>query len=126
MDKLITYGATVGRILIASIFVIAGYNKIFGFESAQGYMEKFGVSGMLLPLVIVTELGGGLALAAGWQTRIVAFLLAGFTLIAAVIFHGDIADRMQYLFFLKNVAIAGGLLAVVSHGPGPLSLDNHQ
>ena len=65
----------------------------------------------------------GLALIAGWQTRIAAFLLAGFTLLAAIIFHTDFANQVQYLFFMKNLAIAGGLLALVAHGPGPLALD---
>ena len=86
-------------------------------------MAKFGVPGILLPLVIVTELGGGLALIAGWQTRIAAFLLAGFTLLTAIIFHTDFANHAQYLFFMKNLAIAGALLALVAHGPGPLALD---
>ncbi|MGI9386773.1 MAG: DoxX family protein [Methyloligellaceae bacterium] len=126
MNNLAGYGATVGRILLAAIFVIAGYGKIFGYAAAQGYMEKFGVPGLLLPLVIITELGGGLALVAGWQTRVVAFLLAGFTLLATVIFHNDFADRIQFLFFLKNLAIAGGLLVLVSHGPGPLAVDNRR
>jgi len=123
MKNLAPYGATAGRILLALIFVTAGYNKIVGYDGAVGFMAKFGVPGMLLPLVIVTELGGGLALVAGWQTRIAAFLLAGFTLVAALIFHTDFANHVQYLFFMKNLATAGGLLALVAHGPGPLALD---
>ena len=117
------HGATVGRILLALIFVLSGYNKIVGYEGTAAFMVKFGVPGILLPLVILTELGGGLALIAGWQTRIAAFLLAGFTLLAAMIFHTDFANHVQYLFFLKNLAIAGGLLALVAHGPGPLAFD---
>ena len=125
MTNLAPYGATVGRILLALIFVLSGYNKIGGYyEGSVAYMMKFGVPCLLLPLVILTELGGGLALIAGWQTRIAAFLLAGFTLLAAIIFHTDFADQVQYLFFMKNLAIAGGLLALVAHGPGPLALDN--
>lgn len=123
MTKLAPYGATVGRILLALIFVLAGYNKIGGYEGSVAYMAKFGVPGIFLPLVILTELGGGLALMAGWQTRIAAFLLAGFTLLAAIIFHNDLATKVQFLFFMKNLAIAGGLLAIVAHGPGPLAMD---
>ena len=123
MKDLAPYGATAGRILIALIFVIAGYNKIVGYDGTVGFMAKFGVPAMLLPLVIVTELGCGLALVAGWQTRIAALLLAGFTLVAALIFHTDFANYVQYLFFMKNLAIAGGLLALVAHGPGPMAMD---
>ena len=123
MKNLAPYGATAGRILLALIFVTAGYNKIVGYDGTAAFMAKFGVPGMLLPLVIITELGGGLALIAGWQTRIAALLLAGFTIIAALIFHTDFANYAQYLFFMKNLAIAGGLLALVAHGPGPLALD---
>ncbi len=121
--NLAPYGATVGRILLALIFVLSGYNKIVGYEGSAAFMGKFGVPDHFLPLVILTELGGGLALIAGWQTRIAAFLLAGFTLLTAIIFHTDFANHVQFLFFMKNLAIAGGLLALVAHGPGPLALD---
>ena len=105
------------------IFVIAGYNKIVGYDGAAGFMEKFGVPSILLPLVIVTELGGGLALIAGWQTKIAAFFLAGFTIVTALIFHTDFANHVQYLFFVKNLPIAGGLLVLMAHGPGPMAMD---
>jgi len=123
MTKFTPYGATAGRVLLALIFVAAGYSKIGGYDGTVAFMAKFGVPGILLPLVIITELGGGLALIVGWQTRIAAFLLAGFTLISAIIFHTDFTNYVQYLFFMKNLAIAGGLLALVAHGPGPLALD---
>ncbi|MGD8875847.1 MAG: DoxX family membrane protein, partial [Gammaproteobacteria bacterium] len=67
-----------GRILVSAIFIMAGINKISGYAGTQGYMESMGVPGALLPLVILLELGGGLAVLLGWQTRIAAFLLAGF------------------------------------------------
>ena len=123
MTNLAPHGSTVGRILLALIFVVSGYGKIVGYDGTVAFMAKFGVPGILLPLVILTELGGGLALIAGWQTRIAAFLLVGFTLLAAMIFHTDFANHVQYLFFMKNLAITGGLLALVAHGPGPLALD---
>ncbi len=124
MEKLVQYAATVGRIPIALMFVIAGFSKIAGYGGAQGYMEGFGVPGVLLPLVIATELGCGLLLLVGWRTRLAAFLLAGFTLTATAIFHNNIADSTQYLFFMKNLAIVGGLLVLVAHGPGPLAVDS--
>jgi putative oxidoreductase len=92
----------------------------------QGYMESMGVPGAMLPLVIILEVLGGLALMLGWHTRLSAFLLAGFTILATLIFHSNIGDQTQMLFFMKNLAIAGGLLLVVSLGAGPYSIDNRQ
>jgi putative oxidoreductase len=116
--------APVGRVLLALMFVLAGLNKIPGYAGMQGYMESMGVPGVLLPLVIALELLGGLVLMLGWHTRITAFLLAGFTLLATLIFHANIGDQTQYLLFMKNLSITGGLLMVVSHGAGPYSIDN--
>ena len=112
-----------GRILMSLIFIVAGFNKIGGYEGTQGYMESMGVPGMLLPLVILLELGGGLLLLVGFKTRIIAFLLAGFSLLAAVIFHNNLADSMQSIQFMKNLALAGGFLYIAAWGPGAWSLD---
>ena len=112
-----------GRILMSLIFIVAGFNKIGGYEGTQGYMESVGVPGMLLPLVILLELGGGLLLLVGFKTRIIAFLLAGFSLLAAVIFHNNFADSMQSIQFMKNLALAGGFLYITAWGPGAWSLD---
>jgi putative oxidoreductase len=124
MEKLNPILALVGRVLLAIMFVVAGYGKIGGYADIQGYMDSMGVPGMLLTLVIILELGGGLAIIAGWQTRIVAILLAGFCILAAFIFHLDFADRMQSIMFMKNLAVAGGFLALAAYGPGALALDN--
>jgi len=86
-------------------------------------MASVGVPGGLLPIVISLELGGAIALIVGWQTRVVAFLLAGFAVVSALIFHTHFADQIQMIMFWKNVSIAGGLLLLVVHGAGPLSLD---
>lgn len=112
-----------GRILISSIFIMAGINKINGYAGTQGYMESMGVPGALLPLVILLELGGGLALLLGWQTRLAAFLLAGFTVLSAMIFHANFGDQMQSILFMKNLAMAGGLLFVVAGGRHVWSID---
>ncbi len=124
MEKLNPYFGLTGRVLLAIAFVVAGYGKIGGYAGTQGYMESFGVPGMLLPLVIVLELGGGLAIIAGWQTRSIAILLAGFCLLTAFIFHLDFADRMQSSIFMKNLSMAGGFLVLAAFGPGALALDN--
>lgn len=124
MNSLIQLSAPAGRILLATIFLIAGYGKITGYAGTQGYMEAMGVPGQLLPLVILTEILGGLAILLGWHTRIAAFLLAGFTLLAALIFHTNFADQMQQIMFLKNLAIMGGFFMLIHHGPGAYALDN--
>ena len=120
------YSSVVARILLAHIFVLAGMNKIMGYAGTQGYMEMMGVPGILLPLVIILELGGGLALVAGWQARWVAYALAGFSIISAMTFHNNLADQVQMIMFMKNLAIAGGLLLIAEHGAGAYSLDNRK
>jgi putative oxidoreductase len=111
------------RILMSQIFIISGIGKITGYAGTQGYMAKMGVPGALLPLVILTELGGGLALLFGFQTRWVALALAGFTFLSALIFHMNFSDQMQMINFMKNLAMAGGLLLFVRHGAGAPSID---
>ena len=120
----------IGRVLIAALFIGAGYGKIAGFEATAGYMEMMGVPGALLPLVILLELGGGLLLLVGYQTRLVAFLLGGFTVIASVLFHlipsaglEGMAAQNEMIHFWKNLAVAGGLGFVFAHGAGALSVD---
>lgn len=113
-----------GRVLMSFIFIMAGINKIGAYAGTQGYMESMGVPGMLLPLVILLEIGGGLALLLGWQTRIAAFLLAGFSIVSAIIFHANFADQMQSILFMKNVAIAGGLLFLVASAEQQWSIDS--
>ena len=112
-----------GRVLMSAIFIMAGINKIGGYAATQGYMDSMGVPGALLPAVILLELGGGLAVLLGWQTRISAFLLAGFSVLSALIFHANFGDQMQSILFMKNMAMAGGFLLLVAGGPGAWSLD---
>lgn len=112
-----------GRALLSVIFIMAGISKIGAYAGTQGYMESMGVPGALLPLVIALEIGGGLAVLLGWQTRLAAFLLAGFCLVSAAIFHANFGDQMQSIMFMKNLAIAGGLLTLFASGAGAWSLD---
>jgi putative oxidoreductase len=112
-----------GRVLMSAIFIMAGISKLGAYTATQGYMESMGVPGVLLPLVILLELGGGLAVLLGWQTRISAFLLAGFCIISALIFHANFGDQMQSILFMKNLAMAGGFLFLVAGGAGAWSLD---
>ncbi len=122
-DKFSTQIQLAGRLLIAYIFVVAGWGKIAGYAGTAAYMESQGIPGALLPLVIATELGGGLLVAVGFQTRIAAFLLAGFSIVSAVLFHYNPADQGQMISFMKNLAMAGGFLFIVANGPGAWSLD---
>ncbi|HEY0972902.1 MAG TPA: DoxX family protein [Solimonas sp.] len=117
------YTDLVGRLLIALIFVGAGYGKIGGYAGTQAYMESMSVPGGLLPLVILVELGGGLAIVLGFLTRFAALGLAIFSVLSAFLFHANFADQMQQILFMKNLAMAGGFLFLVGNGAGPLSLD---
>lgn len=113
-----------GRFGLAALFVLAGVGKLgAGYAGTQSYMEAMGVPGALLPLVIVAEIGGGLALAAGLLTRWAALGLALFSVASAFLFHFQLADPAQFVNFWKNVSIAGGLLFVVANGAGALSVD---
>ena len=112
-----------GRVLLAALFLLSGVGKIGGYDATAGYMAAVGVPGALLPLVIAIEVLGAAAIIVGWKTRIVAFLLAGFTLLSAVIFHSNFADQIQMIMFLKNLSIAGGFLLLVVHGAGRISVD---
>ncbi len=123
MEKVTTI---VGRILLGHIFLLAGISKIGDYAGTQGYMEAMGVPGMLLPLVILLEVGGGIALIAGFQARITALALAGFSIVAAVSFHADFSNQMQMIMFMKNFAIAGGLLFVTAFGAGTWSVDAYR
>ena len=123
MDKMKDVALLAGRVLLALMFVMAGWGKIGGYAGTQGYMEAMGVPGFMLPLVILLELGGGLAIVLGLFTRSLSVLLAGFTLMAAFIFHYQPAEQMQMLMFMKNLSVAGGFLALAAAGPGAFSLD---
>lgn len=115
-----------GRILLASLFLLSGFSKITGYGATAGYMAAMGVSAALLPIVIATEVLGSLAVIVGWHTRVAAFLLAGFTLLAASLFHNHLGDQIQMIMFLKDVAITGAFLMLVANGAGPLSLDQRR
>jgi putative oxidoreductase len=112
-----------GRAMLSAMFISAGFSKIGAYAGTQAYMESVGVPGLLLPAVIALEIIGGLAVLGGFQTRIAALLLAGFTLLAAVIFHSDFSQPMQTILFTKNIAITGGFLLLYAHGPGDWSFN---
>lgn len=112
-----------GRILLTVLFLVSGFEKIGSYSQVAAYMASAGVPAVLLPLVIALEIAGSVAIVLGWRTRIAAFVLAGFTLVAAFVFHANFADLVETLMFLKNLAITGGFLLLAAHGAGPLSVD---
>ena len=122
--------ALAGRILLAIIFIKAGWGKIGGFEGTAGYMASKGLPmvQVLLVLTILVELGGGILLAAGYKARWAALVIALFLVPVTWIFHqywGIPADQVmnQSNHFFKNVAIIGGMLMVFAFGPGAWSVD---
>jgi putative oxidoreductase len=115
-----------GRVLLAQLFLLAGLSKLGAYSTTAAYMASVGVPAALLPLVIATELGGSVAIILGWRTRAAAALLAGFSLLTAVVFHNNFADQTQMIMFLKNVAITGGFLLLVARGAGAVSLDGRR
>ena len=117
---------TLGRVLLSLIFIQAGISKIFGYAGTQDMLESHGIPGMLLPLVILTEAGGGLCVLTGFFTRWAALALAGFTVLAGLLFHWQPDDQMQMINFMKNIAIAGGFLVLAGAGAGAYALDNRR
>jgi len=117
------YTDLVGRVLIAVIFLLSGWSKIAGYAGTQAYMQSAGVPGALLPVVILVELAGGVAIVAGLYTRLTALILAGFSIVAALLFHNG-PDLIQHVMFLKNLGLAGGFLFLVANGAGRLSVDH--
>ncbi len=122
--------AVVARLAIALIFLWSGAGKFLAPEATTAYMLQFGVPfpALLVWVVTTLELGGGLALVIGWQTRLSAAAMAVYTLVAALIFHAFWATDAAHahdaqIHFMKNVAIFGGLLMLVAHGAGRYSLD---
>jgi putative oxidoreductase len=114
-----------GRVLLALLFVVAGFGKIAAPAATQAYIAAVGLPLPLLGYIIavVVEIGAGLALLVGFQTRVTAVALAVFTLATAVLFHNHLADQNTFIHFMKNLAITGGLLQVAAFGSGPLSVD---
>ena len=111
----------VGRAMMAFIFVVEGLEKIAGYAGVASYMEQHGVAASLLPLVILTELGGGLLVLAGWKAGWAALALSGFCLLTAVVFHLPAGETIEVQ---KNVAMAGGFLLLAAFGPGRWSIDH--
>lgn len=123
LDRIAPYILLISRMMLALLFMKAGWGKIVGYAQTQSYMEAMGIVGSVLPLVILLELGGGLAILVGCFTRTLSLTLAGFSVISGLIFHFDIHDSGQTIHLMKNIAIAGGFAALLIVGPGRISTD---
>ena len=118
----------VGRVLIGLPFAMSGFGKLAAYSATVGMITAVGLPlpPLAFAVAVALELGGGLLLIAGYQTRLVAAALAVFTLATAFSFHSNFADQNQMIHFLKNVMITGGLLQIVAFGAGALSFDNRR
>ena len=115
----------IGRALLSAIFILSGFSKLAAPAMMVGYIGSVGLPfpQLALALAIIVEIGGGLALVAGYRTRAVAAVLAAFSVFTALAFHNALGDQNQFIHFFKNIAMAGGLLQVVAFGAGRFSLD---
>ena len=119
MEKLDPYAALLGRLLLSVMFIVAGINKVMGGgEGTIQYMDAAGVPGFLFWPAALFEVVAGLMVLAGYQTRIVAYLLAGFCLVTAFVFHAG-----EGVMMMKNITIAGGFLILARFGAGEFSMD---
>ena len=112
-----------GRLLLAALFVTDVWTIVNYYGATEEYLAQFGVPPLLLPLAAALQLGGGLLVAAGWQTRPAALGLALFCISTALIFHNQPGDANETLHFWKDLALAGAFLTLVAHGAGAWSLD---
>ena len=107
----------IGRILISSIFLLSGYNKIFNYSGTVSWMEGFGIPGFLLAPAIILEIILPVFIIVGYKTQITASFLAIFCIATGIIFHLDFTDQMQTIQLLKNIGLAGGFLFIAVNGP---------
>jgi putative oxidoreductase len=117
--------AVIGRVLLSLIFVTSGFGKLVAPAATKAYMAA-----MSVPLIdlayagaVAVELGVGLALLLGYRTRVAGLILAGFSIITGLIFHSNFADQNQMIHFMKNLAMAGGMLQVAAYGSEYFSID---
>lgn len=112
-----------GRVMLALIFVLAGVGKISDPVGTVGYMQSVGLPSILLWPTIALEVLGGLAIIVGYKVRYAAIALAGFSVVSALLFHNNFADKMQMIMFMKNIAMAGGLLLLATSARTAFSLE---
>jgi len=113
-----------GRIFLSVLFLVEGVGKIFTQEQVLMYMEDYNVPGILFFPAVVVEILFPLLLIVGYKTKLAALVMTLFTLTVAIIFHTDFSDGMQLIFFLKDIAIAGGFMIIFTYGSNKFSIDH--
>ena len=113
----------IGRVFISGVFLLSGFSKIDNYDGTVGWMESFGLPGFLLIPAIILEILAPILIIIGYQTKIAAGALSLFCLATAIFFHTDFSDQMQFIAFMKNLALAGGFLFLVVNGAKGYCLD---
>lgn len=113
----------IARTLMVVVFLLSGLSKIGSMDAIAAYMEMMGVPSLLLWPTIAFEIGSAALITLGFHTRITAVILAGFSLVTAIVFHHQFSDQTQLIMFLKNISMTGGFLLLACTGPGLLSID---
>ena len=116
----------IGRIFISALFLISAFNKIFNLDGSMGWMEGFGIPGLLIFPAIAIEIILPILVIVGYQARIAAGILAIFCLMTAFLFHFDLSNQLQLISFLKNIGLAGGFLFIVANGTKDWSVDREK
>ena len=113
----------VGRVFISLVFLLSGINKIRNYEGSIGWMESFGMPGIFLIPAIILEIVAPILIIIGFKVKIAAALLSVFCIATALIFHTDFSNQMQFVSFMKNIALAGGFLFLVINDTKGFSLE---
>ena len=113
----------VGRVFISLVFLLSGINKIGNYEGSIGWMETFGMPGIFLIPAIILEIVAPILIIIGYKVKIAAALLSVFCIATALIFHTDFSNQMQFVSFMKNIALAGGFLFLVINDTKDFSLE---
>ena len=116
----------IGRLLISALFLFSAYNKVISIDGTMGWMEEFGIPGLLLYPAIALEIILPLLIIIGYKAKLSAGLLAVFCILTAFIFHYDFTEQMQIIAFLKNIGLAGGFLFIVANGTKEWSVDREK
>ena len=113
----------IGRIFISLIFILSGFNKIINYEGTIVWMESFGLPSFLLIPAIILEIAAPILIIIGYKVKVAAGSLAIFCISTAIIFHYEFSNRIEFIAFMKNFALAGGFLFLVINGAKDFSLD---
>ena len=113
----------IGRVFISFVFLLSGFNKIGSYEGTVNWMESFDIAGIFLIPSIILEIAAPILIMVGYKVKISAALLSLFCIATALIFHNDFSNQMQFISFMKNIALSGGFLFLVVNGAKDFSLD---